>query len=148
MSYNNVEISKMTLTDFCDIKDILITDFDDFWNVSTFENELKDENSYYLVAKINNEIVGFAGMKIIFDEADIMNVVIKKNMRNFGIGFCVLEKLIYIAKEKGIKKLTLEVNFNNLAAIHLYEKLGFEKIAIRNKYYDNVDDAVIMQLLV
>lgn len=148
MSYNNVEISEMTLTDFNSIKDILISDFDDFWNVNTFADELKNENSYYLVAKINDEIVGFAGMKIVLDEADVMNVVTKKDKRNFGIGFCVLEKLIYIAKEKGIKKLTLEVNVNNLAAIHLYEKLGFKQVSVRSKYYDNVDDAVIMQLFV
>lgn len=148
MSYNNVEISEMTLTDFNSIKDILISDFDDFWNINTFSYELKNENSYYLVAKINDEIVGFAGMKIILDEADIMNVVTKKDKRNLGIGFCVLEKLIYISKEKGIRKLTLEVNVNNLAAIHLYEKLGFKQVTVRSKYYNNVDDAVIMQLLV
>lgn len=148
MSYNNVEISEMTLTDFNSIKDILISDFDDFWNINTFAYELENENSYYLVAKVNNEIVGFAGMKIVLDEADVMNVVTKKDKRNLGIGFCVLEKLIYIAKEKGIRKLTLEVNVNNLAAIHLYEKLGFKQVAVRSKYYDNVDDAVIMQLFV
>jgi len=148
MSYNNVEISKMSLTDFNNIKDILISDFDDFWNENTFVNELESENSYYLVAKINDEIVGFAGMKIILDEADIMNVVTKKDKRNLGIGFCILENLIYIAKEKNIKKLTLEVNEKNMAAIHLYEKLGFKQIAVRNNYYNNTDDAVIMQLFI
>lgn len=148
MSYNNVEISKMSLTDFNNIKDILISDFDDFWNENTFVNELENENSYYLVAKINDEIVGFAGMKIILDEADIMNVVTKKDKRNLGIGFCILENLIYIAKEKNIKKLTLEVNEKNVAAIHLYEKLGFKQIAVRNNYYNNTDDAVIMQLFI
>lgn len=146
MSYNNVEISKMTLSDFDRIKDILISDFDDFWNTNTFFNELQAENSYYLVAKINNEIVGFAGIKFILDEADIMNIVTKKNKRNLGIGFSILKKLIYISKEKGIKKLTLEVNEKNLAAIHLYEKLGFMQIAIRKNYYNNIDDAIIMQL--
>lgn len=148
MSYNNVEISKMTLIDFNSINDILISDFDNFWNTNTFTNELENENSYYLVAKINDEIVGFAGIKIILDEADIMNVVTKKNKRNLGIGFCILENLIYIAKEKNVKKLTLEVNEKNLAAIHLYKKLGFKQIAVRNKYYNNTDNAIIMQLLV
>lgn len=146
MSYNNIEISEMTLTDFNNIKDILISDFDDFWNTNTFLNELQTENSYYLVAKINDEIVGFAGIKIILDEADIMNIVTKKDKRNLGIGFCILEKLIYISKEKNIKKLTLEVNDKNLAAIHLYEKLGFKRIAIRKNYYNNIDNAIIMQL--
>ena len=146
MSNNNIEISKFTLKDFNNIKDIIISDFDDFWNTNTFIEELKDKNSYYIIAKIKNEIVGFAGVKIIFDEADIMNIVTRKNMRKLGIGFYLLKNLINISKEKGVKKFTLEVNEKNIAAIHLYEKLGFKKIAVRNQYYNNIDNAIIMQL--
>ncbi len=148
MSYNNVKISKMTIEDFSNIKEILISDFDDFWNTKILEEELKDENSYYLVAKINNEIVGFAGMKIILNEADIMNIVIRKNFRNLGIGSTLLKNLILNAKQKEITKLTLEVNENNLPAIHLYEKLNFKKISIRKNYYNNIDNAIIMQLII
>lgn len=147
MSYNNIEISNFTLNDFNSIQNIIISDFDDFWNITTFIEELNDKNSYYIMAKINDEIVGFAGIKIVFDEADIMNIVTKKNMRNLGIGFCLLKNLIYIAKEKGINKITLEVNEKNINAIHLYEKAGFKKIAVRKKYYNNIDDAIIMQLM-
>lgn len=150
MSYNKINVSKMTISDFKNIQHSLLTDFDNFWNLSTFENELNNKNSYYLIAKdsINNEILGFIGMKIIIDEADIMNVVTKKNKRNLGIATYMLENLIKIAKEKNIKKLTLEVNTTNVSAIHLYEKFNFKKIAVREKYYNNTDDALIMQKLV
>ena len=50
---NNIEISKMSLEDFNDIKESLVSEFDNFWNPETLENELKNENSYYIVAKIN-----------------------------------------------------------------------------------------------
>ena len=146
MSYNNVEISKMNLDDFNDIKNILISDFDDFWKIDTFEEELKNNNSYYLVGKINNEIVGFAGIKIVLDEADIMNVVTRKTYRNQGIGSIILEKLISYAKQNGIKKLTVEVNEQNLSAIHLYKKFNFKEIALRKNYYNNTYNAIIMQL--
>lgn len=146
MSYNKIELSKMTMCDFSEIKDTLIYDFDDFWNISTFTEELSSPNSYYLVAKIDNEIVGFVGIKIILDEADIMNIVTKKNKRNLGIASYMLKELIYIAKEKNLKRLTLEVNENNLLAIHLYENFNFEKIAIRKNYYNNTENAIIMQL--
>lgn len=152
MCNNKIEISRMTVSDLYSIKDSLISDFDDFWSFITLETELNDEHSYYIVAKnvnkINNahcsEIVGFAGMKIIIDEADIMNIVTKKNKRNLGIASLMLKKLIYIAREKNVQKLTLEVNYKNLAAIHLYEKFNFKKIAVRKKYYRNIDDAIIM----
>ena len=146
MSNNNIEITKMTLSDLDNIQNNLISDFDDFWTINTFYDELNNENSYYLIAKINNEIVAFAGMKVILDEADIMNVVTKNTMRNNSIGFCILTHLINIAKEKNIHKLTLEVNEKNFSAIHLYNKLGFKQIAIREKYYNGVDTAIIMQL--
>lgn len=142
---NNIQISKMTLDDFADIKNVIILEFDDFWNTTTLEQELKTDNSYYLVAKLNNEIVGFAGIKCVLDEADLMNIVTKKNKRNLGIGYSLLIELINIAKEKEIKKITLEVNESNKSAIHLYKKIGFKEISIRNNYY-NTDNALIMQI--
>lgn len=142
---NNVKIAKMSLEDFNKIKESLVSEFDNFWNPEILENELKNENSYYIVAKINNKIVGFAGIKIVLDEADIMNIVTKKDLRNNGIGSIIFNKIIDYAKTNSIKKLTLEVNEKNLSAIHLYEKFGFVKIAERPKYYGGIDTAIIMQ---
>jgi len=143
---NKIEISKMTLTDFEEIQNILTSEFDDFWNSETLKNELENNNSYYIVAKINNNIVGFTGIKTVLDEADIMNVVTKKNIRNSGIGSALFSAIIDYAKSNNVKKITLEVNENNLSAIHLYEKFGFVKIAERKKYYNGTDTAIIMQL--
>ena len=77
----DLEIEKMTLDDLDSIQNILFTEFDNFWTYSTFEQELNSENSHFVVAKNNNEIVGFAGLKVIVDEADIMNIVVKKTFR-------------------------------------------------------------------
>ncbi len=66
MSYTNLEFSQMTISDFNEIKPNLLNDFDDFWNTATFESELTSSNSYYIVAKLDNEIVGFARNKICF----------------------------------------------------------------------------------
>ena len=144
---SQVKITNMSKEDLEGVFEVEKNAFPIPWPISLFEEELNNILSTYLVAKIDEDIVGFAGMKIILDEADIMNVVTKKDKRNLGIGYCLLEKLIYIAKEKCINKLTLEVNEKNFPAIHLYEKLNFEKIAVRSKYYNNIDDAIIMQLL-
>lgn len=143
---NRIEISKMSLEDFEGIKNILTSDFDNFWNEKILEDELKNENSYYIVAKMNEEVIGFAGIKSVIDEADIMNIVTKKDSRGYGIGSILFKHLIDYAKNNGIKKLSLEVNENNLVAIHLYKKFGFEQIAKREKYYNGVDTAIIMQL--
>ena len=68
---NNLIIEKMTTSDLNQIADILETDFDDFWNYNILKNELETESSYYCVCKINTEIIGFAGISIILDIAEI-----------------------------------------------------------------------------
>lgn len=141
-----IQINKMILSDLETIKDTLISDFDDFWTYETLKEELNSEFSHFYIAKNeNNEILGFAGLKIVIDEADIMNIVVKKDLRNNGIGTLLLEYLINFAKSKSIKSITLEVNENNSSAIALYQKFDFKQISIRKKYYNNIDNAIIMQ---
>lgn len=139
-----IQIEKMNLNHLNELQEILISDFDDFWSFSTLKEELENENSSYIIGKIHNEIIGFAGLKKIFDQADIMNIVIKKTYRNQGIGTLLLENLILLAKDLNISTLFLEVNEQNKPAIHLYEKLGFEKLGVRKKYYNN-NNGIIMK---
>ena len=141
----NVEITPMTLEDFNEIANILVSDFDSFWNHTVLKEELTAENSNYIVAKSNDEIIGFAGIKVMVDEADIMNIVVKKNFRNQGIGTSLLEKLINLSKELNLASITLEVMEENYPAIHLYKNFGFEKIGIRKNYYQNKNGLVMQK---
>jgi ribosomal-protein-alanine N-acetyltransferase len=81
MLQNNFNISIMKIEDLENIKDTLEIDFDDFWNYNIFKSELENPNSIYFVAKEDNEIVGFIGLLIVFEEADITNIVVKKSFR-------------------------------------------------------------------
>ena len=139
-------ISKMTLSDLNEIANILTTEFDDFWNESILESELKNSFSKYIVARIGTEIVGFAGVIDTVDQLEITNIVVKKCFRKNGIGHILLAELIKLAKESNKAEITLEVNNTNVAAIKLYEKNGFKNVGFRKKYYNNTDDANIMTL--
>lgn len=143
---NNLEIRKMTLSDLQEIENTLEAEFDDFWNASILESELKNTLSKYVVAKIETEIVGFAGVIDTVDQFEITNIVVKKKFRNNGIGNALLIELIKLAKTNNKDKIILEVNNTNEPAIKLYEKNGFKNIGIRKKYYNNTDDANIMAL--
>ena len=81
MNLNNFKIDYMNLNDLENIKTILETDFDDFWNYNIFKSELENSNSIYFVAKLNEQIVGFTGILSVLDEADITNIVVKKTFR-------------------------------------------------------------------
>lgn len=141
---DNIEISNMTLLDLESISHTLESDFDDFWNVTTLKNELLNPNSKYIVAKLNNIVVGFAGIWKSVDDVHITNIVVNKKFRKQNIGSLMLSKLIELAKlEPNISSITLEVNSNNIDAIKLYEKFGFKVVGLRKKYYNNIDDAII-----
>lgn len=142
----NLVIDKMTLSDLAEISNNLTSDFDEFWNSSILESEIKNPFSQYIIAKINKEIVGFAGVIDTVDQLEITNIVVRKDFRKKGIGNELLTELIKLAKENGKEKITLEVNNTNLAAIKLYEKNGFKNVGFRKKYYNNTYDANIMTL--
>ncbi len=139
-----IEISTMMLNDLKQIKKNLQTDFDDFWNFEIFKEELANTNSMYLVLKYENEIVSFGGIKIILDEADIMNIVTKKDKRNQGFAKFLLNELITIAEEQNCKTITLEVDENNLPAIKLYTDFEFKEVGKRKNYYKNGNTAILM----
>ena len=109
-----IKISKMNIDDLNKISPVLLTEFDDFWNYNIFKSELENENSKYVVAKNNDEIVGFAGIWISIDEAHVTNIVTKKDLRKNGIGSTLLEELINLSKNLNLVSITLEVNENNL----------------------------------
>ena len=140
-------ISEMNLQDLENIKGCLLTDFDNFWSYNILKQELENGKSKYFVAKQENEIVGFAGILLIIDQVNIMNIVVKKDKRNFGIGSSLLEEIIRYSKIHNATSITLEVNEKNIPAIKLYKKYGFKQVGLRRKYYKNEDNAILMDLV-
>ena len=143
---NKITISKMTLNDLEQIKDILTLNFDDFWNYQIFKEEIANNNSNYLKLCYEDEIICLAGYKKILDEADIMNIITKKNNRHQGFAKILLENIINECKKENLKTITLEVNENNIPAIKLYESFNFKQVGLRKNYYNNTQNAILMTL--
>ena len=138
----NIVIENMKISD---LENLEISDFDDFWNMDILKDELTSDTSQFICAKYENKIVGFAGIKIILDEADLMNIAVKKDYRRQGIATLLLNHILTICQEKGIKTIHLEVNEENFSAISLYQKFGFKECGRRKQYYDNKYDAILMK---
>ena len=138
----NMVIENMKISD---LEHLDISDFDDFWNMDILKDELTSETSQFVCAKYENKIVGFAGIKMVLDEADIMNIAVKKDYRRQGIATLLLNHILNICKENGIKTVNLEVNEENFSAISLYQKFGFKECGRRKQYYDNKYDAILMK---
>lgn len=128
-----------------DLDHLDISKFDDFWNIDILKDELKSQNSEFVCAKIENKVVGFAGIKIVLDTADIMNIAVREDYRRQGIATLLLNNILDTCNEKNIKTINLEVNEENFSAIRLYQKFGFKENGRRKKYYDNKFDAILME---
>ena len=146
MDLTDLLIQEMTATDLEQISSCLSDEFDDFWNYETLKNELASPLSVYFVAKHNNEIVGFAGLKFILDEAELMNIVTKKSQRHKKIASCLLDYSINFCKLNKKNIINLEVNAKNSIAIQFYKKYNFKQVGLRKKYYSETDDAILMAL--
>ena len=137
------KIRKMTIQDLDSISSILESEFDDFWNYNTLKSELKNDNSIYVVCVQNSQIVGFAGITIILDTAELNNIVVKKTYRGKGFSSLLLNYLIKLAISKGCTKINLEVSKSNQVAYNLYQKFNFKKFWFRKNYY-NKEDAILL----
>lgn len=98
-----------------------------------------DIYSRCLVIEKNDEIVGFIVYSIIYNRAEIIDIVIDKSKRNNGLGKELLQAAIFDCKKSNCVNITLEVNESNSIAINFYKTNGFKIVAIRKKYYGNLD---------
>lgn len=140
-----MEFRKMTLDDLNKISNNL-NNFDDFWTVGIFKDELNNPNCHYIVAVQDEDIVGFGGISVVLDEANINNIAVRVDKRNNKIGSKILKNLIDISKALNCSYVTLEVNVENSPAVKLYENFGFKNLGIRKNYYKGQFNAYIMKL--
>lgn len=100
---------------------------------------LTDYNAIGLVARVNGEIAGFAIARVDIGRntsfGHILTVDIAPAYRRKGIAQKLLQEIETIFREKGIKECRLEVREDNVAALNLYEKLGYKKAGKLEKYY-------------
>ena len=90
-------------------------------------------------------IGGFVGTWYLTDEAHIVSVGVRSELRGFGIGELLLIGAAEQAMERSADVLTLEVRVSNQLAQNLYKKYGFSIRGTRKAYYtDNREDAYIM----
>lgn len=141
---NKLTIYPMTEDDIDPVCDINNLSFSTPWSYESVKNDLHNKFSYYIVVKYNNEIIGYAGLWFIIDEADITNIAVHPKFRGLGAGSKLMGALIDLCIKYKISSLTLEVRKSNIVAQNLYKKFGFIEEGIRKKYYDGIEDAIIM----
>ncbi len=142
----DISIRKMEEKDLERIMEIENQAFTTPWPKEAFLLEItKNQLARYLVAEVENMVVGYGGIWLILDEGHVTNIAVDSRYREKGIGKKLVEGLISLCSEEKIMAMTLEVRASNIAAQNLYKKYGFTESGIRPNYYaDDKEDAIIM----
>jgi ribosomal-protein-alanine N-acetyltransferase len=138
-------IRKATINDLNGLVEIEKACFDRPWSKESLAHDL-DANPLALVlcAEINRRIAGYVDVWIIQEEGHINNVAVHPDFQRMHVGTILMHTLIHVTENKGVLSHTLEVARGNQAAISMYQKFGFQETGVREKYYENGDDALIM----
>ena len=144
MTPEPLEIRRLTYADLPQVIAIERRAFPTPWSLAMFVLELSKPSGICMAALREGRIVGYLICSRYDTVWHLMNVAVDVRLRREGIASALLERLFEQADRAG-EQYTLEVRASNLAAMALYEKLGFRHAGTRRGYYhDNQEDAVIM----
>ena len=139
-------IRRMKIEDASMIAELEKQCFSDPWSEKSIASEAVNPLSYWLVAEIDGAIAGYVGSQTVLDAADMMNLAVSADYRRRGIGQALVNALTDYLRQNGVIALLLEVRASNAQAIELYQKMGFEQVGRRPKYYHNPrEDALILR---
>lgn len=112
-----------------------------------FNNKIDlKSNPFYKCFVYEDDIIkGCLVFEEIYERVELDYIVVDSNYRRCGIGSKLIDYLIDYCMNNNISNITLEVNENNISAIGLYKKNGFEVVSKRVGYYNNGDGLLMIR---
>ena len=117
------------------------------WTREMLERELVQPTSarVYVLRLPDARVAAFCSCWVIVDELHINTIAVDVSRRRQGLGRALMQHILTAVAGEGVRRATLEVRRSNLAALRLYEDLGFEVAGVRKRYYTNPEeDALIL----
>ena len=138
-------IRRMTEADLPAAADLEQRYFSVPWTLEGLLESFRRPEYLFLVVEEEGKVIGYAGLSQVLDEGDVTKIVVDEAYQGRGLGTLLVNALLQEGEKRGIQTFTLEVRAGNRAAIHVYEKLGFEVEGVRRRFYERpVEDALIM----
>lgn len=120
------------------------------WSAEQFRSELAGvpESRWYVVAEADGVVVGYAGLQApsqAGDPADVLTIAVAPPAQRGGVGTLLMTALETEARRRGAGELLLEVRADNDPALAFYARHGFERIAVRRRYYGGGRDGLVLR---
>lgn len=138
-----------TLEDIGKILKIENLSFPEPWSEANFVSEIKKPYSKFLVLtddETDEVILGYMIYWLQGEGTSLLTLGIHPEWRGFGFAKMLLTLMINDTVKQELPKITLEVRASNLGAIKLYEQMGFKKIHMRPQFYQDGENAWVMEL--
>lgn len=141
-----VHIREMKKEDIGEVYVIEKNTYTSAWTRDILEHEvLHNQHGIYAVIEYEQQIVGYAGMWVVFDDAQITTIAIDPKFQGKKLGQQLFQYMLQTAHNLGVKHLSLEVRTSNVVAQNMYRKFGLVPGGLRKGYYtDNNEDAIVM----
>jgi ribosomal-protein-alanine N-acetyltransferase len=117
------------------------------WSRGVFLSELelaRKDDRYYVVARADGGVIGYGGLMFVMGDAHVTNIAVTADRQRSGVGTRLLAALAWEAIRRGCEAMTLEVRVSNTGAQTLYRSFGFAPAGVRQRYYENTEDAIVM----
>ena len=142
-------VRSMDLKDLEEIVKIEQTLYKVPWNEKQFKYELEEnEFSYLFILEHDEVIIGYYGFWVMFEDCDITKVSIRKEFQGMKLSNILMEDCFKRVSDLGCLKINLEVRTDNIKAINLYRKHGFEDVIVRKNYYGKNEDALVLSKVI
>jgi ribosomal-protein-alanine N-acetyltransferase len=116
------------------------------WSPNLFISEMNEEhNRAYIVAKVERDLVGYAGLICYGEEAHVTTIAVEPKWHRVKIGTRLMYELMSSSIDMGARAVSLEVRVSNWGAQRMYGEFGFRPVGVRKNYYQEIgEDALIM----
>ncbi|MCM1195287.1 MAG: ribosomal protein S18-alanine N-acetyltransferase [Corallococcus sp.] len=107
----------------------------DAWTIANLRGEFGNSFSHFFAEVIDDKIVGYACVRIMYEESQICNICVATKYRRQGIASRILQEVAVFSKEQNCERCELEVNVANEPAVELYKHCGYVVEGIRKDFY-------------
>ncbi len=119
--------------------------FSDPWTREALADCLRYPYYRCFLAEERGQVCGYCCLIVLFEDSEVANIAVDIPCRGWGIGRRLMQTMHEEAKRLGATRSLLEVRVGNAPAIAMYEGFGYEKYGVRAHYYEDGEDAALME---
>jgi ribosomal-protein-alanine N-acetyltransferase len=116
------------------------------WSEGIFKDCIRGGHECWLLV-YSDQTIGHGILSVAAGESHLLNVCIHPSVQGHGFGRTLVEHMLERATARQASTIFLEVRPSNVVACHLYEKLGFNEVGVRENYYPAFtgrEDAIVL----